>query len=154
MQPSHQFGGLDVRGILVTESPTLHPQDEAERLYALGQGIEILASLHVGRLKVTPGALLLYEQDARPVQVDEAMSVIQLLDVRLIARGGAPLNSEQLEEVIVETLRLAFLVRSVLPFFSEGGRARSNLVPGETRGLQHPPAETIIHQAFALTIAA
>ena len=32
MQPSDEFGGLDVGRILVTERPTLHTQDEAERL--------------------------------------------------------------------------------------------------------------------------
>ncbi len=37
VQPSNQFGGLDVDGVLIAESPAFHAEDEAERLYMRGQ---------------------------------------------------------------------------------------------------------------------
>ncbi len=48
----------------------------------------------------------------------------------------APPDAENLEEIIVEALRLTLLVRCVGPFADEFGGARTNLVPGQAHGLK------------------
>ena len=47
----------------------------------------------------------------------------------LVARDGSPPHAEHLEEIVVEALRLALLVRRVVPLLSEGGGSDANLVP-------------------------
>ena len=54
----------------------------------------------------------------------------------LVAGYRAPPDAENLEEIIVEALRLALLVRGVGPFADEFGGARTNLVPGQAHGLK------------------
>ena len=102
-----------------------------------GQGVDVVAGLLVGAGEVAPGAFLLDDQDAGPEQVDEAAPVVQLRHVRFVARHGAALDPEYLEEVVVEALRLALLVgRSPRPATRTcrrkemGGGAHANLVPG------------------------
>ena len=84
-------------------------QDVA-RAVALGQGVEIVPGLAVGAGQITPGALLFDQQHARPEQVNIAGRVVQLLDVFLIAGDGAPPDAEDVKEVVVEAVGLAFFI--------------------------------------------
>lgn len=74
-----------------------------------------------GSREVPTGALLLDEQNPGPEQIDEAVAVVELLDVRFIAGDTAPAYVEDLEELGVEALRVLLLVGSGLPFAREGG---------------------------------
>ncbi len=47
----------------------------------------------------------------------------------LVTRDGSASHVEDLEEFIVEALRLALLVRGFPPLFGEGRGADTNLVP-------------------------
>ena len=40
MQPSDQFGGLNVHRVLIAEGPALYAEDEAKRLYVVRQVLE------------------------------------------------------------------------------------------------------------------
>ena len=62
--------------------------EDAARAVALGKRIEILYVLSVRLAKITPGALLLDDQDARPEQVDEARAIVELGDMLLVACRG------------------------------------------------------------------
>ena len=98
-------------------------------MVTLEQREQIVDRLAIGFLEVAPGALLLDDQHTRPEQVDESRTIVQLRDMRLVARDGAPTNTEHLEELVIEALRLALLVRGVSPLFGEGGGADADLVP-------------------------
>ena len=174
MQPPDQLGGFDVRRVLVTEGPALHPEDEAERVNMRGQvrereghnlplvqivkleglkvahqdvaralafrqRVEILPGLFASGLQVAPGALLFDEQHARPEQIDEPRAVVQLRDMRLVARDVPPPHPEHVEESIVEALRLSLLVGRVFPVFGESGGAGAHLVPRQVHQAA-PPA--------------
>ena len=145
MQPPDEFGGLDVRRILITKLPALNAKVKAERLdmrrqvresesdglplvqvvklegleiahqnvarpVALGQCVEILPCLFEGRLKIAPGAFLLDDQHTGPEKVYEARTIVQLRDMRLVARDTSALHCEHVEEGGVEALRFAFLI--------------------------------------------
>ena len=101
----------------------------------LGKRIEVPASLTARNGQVATSALLLDQQNARPEQVDEAVGVVQSPDVFLVPRDGAPPDAENVEEFVVEALRLALLVCSVRPLAGKGGGARPDLVPGKPHRL-------------------
>lgn len=50
----------------------------------------------------------------------------------LIARDGTPLDAKDIEEVVMEVLRLAFLIGRVLPLFGKCGGADADFIPGES----------------------
>ena len=114
--------------IVKLEGLEIAHQDVARAL-AIRQRVEILPRLSIGGLQVTPGALLFNDEHARPEQVDEARAVVELRDMRLVARDVPPPHPEHVEESVVEALRLALLVGCVLPVLSEGGGAGADLVP-------------------------
>ena len=109
-------------------------QDVARAL-AVRQRVEVLPGLFVCRRQVQPGALLVDDEHARPEQVDEAGSVAELRDMLLEAGDITAAFPEDLEELVVEALRLALLVCRVPPVCGEGGRAGANLVPRQAHGL-------------------
>ena len=121
--------------IVKLEAPEVADQDIA-RPFPLGQAVEILPGLPVGDFEIAPFALLLDDQDARPEQVDEPGAVIQLLHMRFVARDGTSPYTGNLEELVVEALRLTLLVGCVLPLVSESGSADTNFVPGQAHGLK------------------
>ena len=164
VEPPDDFGGLDVRRVLIAEGAALNTDDEAEVLHLLGEfrerkgdrlvlvevreleclevadeevarfvtlweRIEVLERLVAGSREVPPGALLLDEQDSGPEQIDEAVAVVELLDVRFIAGNATSTYVEDFEEFVVEALRVRLLVGSVLPFAREGGGPGAYLVP-------------------------
>ena len=99
--------------------------------FSFGQGVEVFPRLSVGSFEVAALAFLLHDQDARPEQVDVAVGIIQPPHVLLIARDGAALDAEDMEELVIETLRLALFIRRILPSPGEPRRAHAHLVPGE-----------------------
>ena len=100
----------------------------------LGQRVEITPGLLVGLGEIAPGALLFDDQNARPEEVDVAGAIVELGYMLFIAGHAAPPDPEDLEEVVVEALRLAALVRSVPPFLGEGSGAGAHLVPRKPHG--------------------
>ena len=96
-----------------------------------GQGVEVFPRLPVGLCKITALAFLLDEQDARPEEVNVAVGIVKTPHVLLEACYGAATDAEDLEEIVVETLRLASFIRSARPRASEVRRADAHLVPGE-----------------------
>ena len=96
-----------------------------------GQRVEVRAGLLARGGQVTAGALLFDQQHARPEQVDEAGGVVEPLDVLLVPCNGASLDAEDLEERVVEALRLALLIRGAGPLAGEVGGAGADLVPGQ-----------------------
>ncbi len=98
----------------------------------LRESVEVGHCLSAGRGEIPAGALLLDEQHARPEQVDEALGVVEPLDVLLVAGDAAPLDAEDPEESVVEALRLALLVAGVRPLAGELGGTGADLVPGES----------------------
>ena len=98
---------------------------------AFGQGVEVFARLAVGAREVAARALLLDDEDARPEEVDVAAGVVEAPHVLLVARDGAPPDAEDLEEVVIKTLRLAFFIGRARPGAGEARRAHTHLVPGE-----------------------
>jgi len=50
----------------------------------------------------------------------------------LVAGYGTPADPKDLEERVVEALRLAFFVGRVAPIFGEAGSPRPNLIPGQS----------------------
>jgi len=121
-------GGFPLVQIVKLEGLEIADEDVAWAV-ALGQRVEILPGLSVRLAEIPPGALLLDDQDARPEQVDEPRAVVELGDMLLVAGDGPAAHVEHLEEVVVEALRLALLVRGVLPLRGEGRGADTNLVP-------------------------
>ena len=105
----------------------------AEKLEAgalpVRQRVEVRAGLLTRGRQVAPGALLLDQQDAGPEQIDVAGGVVEPLDAFLVPRHVAAALAEDLEEVVVEALGLALLVRGVGPFTGEAGGPRADLVP-------------------------
>ena len=140
--PEDEAERLDVRGqlregegdgfplvqVAKLEGPEVADEDVA-RAVALGQRVEVLSGLPVRLAEIAPGALLLDDQDARPEEVDESRAVVEPGDMLLVAGDGPAAHVEHLEEVVVEALRLALLVRGVLPLRGEGRGADTNLVP-------------------------
>ena len=61
----------------------------------------------------------------------------------LVARDGPPPHSENLEERVVDSLRLTLLVGRVLPLVGEAGGSGAHLVPGQAHGLQVSQVEHI-----------
>ena len=120
--------GLTLAQIVKLEVLEVAHEDVA-RAVALGHRVEIFPGLPVRLAEITPGALLLDDQDARPEQVDEARAVVQLADMLLVARHRPAAHVEHLEELVVEALRLALLVRGVPPLLGEGRRADPHFVP-------------------------
>ena len=120
--------GLPLVEIVKLEGLEVAHEDVA-RAVALGQRVEILPGLSVRPAEIAPGALLLDDQDARPEQVDEPRTVVELGDMLLVAGDGLAADIEDLEEVVVEALRLALLVGRVPPLLREGRGAHADLVP-------------------------
>ena len=54
----------------------------------------------------------------------------------LVAGYRAPPDAENIEELVVEALRLALLVRRVPPLVGESGGTGTNFVPGQAHGLK------------------
>ena len=114
------------------EFEVLEVADEnVARPLALGQRVKVAACLLVGSRQIAPDALLLYDQDSRPKEVDEPARVVELLHPLLIAGHRLPAHAEDAEEVVVEALGLAFLVSGVRPLLGEGCCSNSDLIPGE-----------------------
>ena len=88
------------------------------------QRVEVRAGLLTCGGQVASGALLLDQQDAGPEQIDEAGGVVEPPDAFLVPRHVAAALAEDLEELIVEALGLALLVRGVGPFTGEAGGPR------------------------------
>ena len=122
-------GGVSFVEVVQLEGLEVADQDVAGTL-VLGQGVDVVSGLLVGAGEVAPGAFLLDDQDTGPEQVDEAAPVVQLRHVSLVARDGAALDPEDLEEVVVEALRFALLVGRLPPLVGEGGGANANFIPG------------------------
>ena len=99
---------MKLKGLKITH------QDVAG-LVSFGQGVEVFARLSVGSSQIAALAFLLHEQDAGPEQVDVAVGIIQPPYVLLIARDGAALDAEDMEEIVIETLRLALFIRRAPP---------------------------------------
>ena len=104
-------------------------QQLVARPVAFGQRVEIRPGLLAGGGQAAAGALLFDQQHAGPEQVDPAVGIVDPLDVLLVARDGAPPHPEDLEEVVVEALRLALLVGRVLPRLGKGRGAGAYLIP-------------------------
>ena len=81
---------------------------------------------------------------------DEARAVVQLRDMRLVARDVPTPHPEHVEEGVVEALRLTLLVGRVLPVFGEGGGADANLVPRQAHGLQRFLVEIVLVEPLDL----
>ena len=120
--------GLPLVQVVKLEGLEVAHQDEARAL-AFWQRVEILPGLFVRFAEIAPGALLFDQQHAGPEQVDEARTVVELRDMRLVSRDVPTPHPEHVEEGVVETLRLALLVGRVFPILREGGGADANLVP-------------------------
>ena len=120
--------GLTLVQVVKLEGPEIADEDVA-RTVALGQRVEVLSGLPVRLAEIAPGALLLDDQDARPEEVDEPRPVVEPGDMLLVAGDGPAAHIEDLEEVVVEALRLALLVGSVPPLRCEGRGAYTHLVP-------------------------
>lgn len=97
------------------------------------QAGEIVVGLLAGANEVAAGALLLHQQDALPEQVDEAAFLAQQADRLLESRDLAAADPKDLEEVVVETLRLALLIVGIGPFARELSGAGANFIPAETQ---------------------
>jgi len=64
--------------------------------------------------------------------VDEAAPVgVDAFDAAFVAGDGAALDAEDVEEVVVEALRLALFVMGGLPVLAEGAGAALYLIPTE-----------------------
>ena len=113
----------------------------------LGQGVEVVAGLSVGFGQVAAGAFLFNQEDTEPEQVNVAGRVVEAFDVLLIAGDGAPLDTEDVKEVVIEALRLAFLVGCVLSLFGKCGGAGSDFIPGETHAVRIRPATFLLSTA-------
>ena len=87
------------------------------------------AGLIPGSGQIAARALLLDQQDARLEQVAEAGGIGEPPDVLLVARHGVPPDAEDPEELVVEALGLALLIRRIDPLASERGRPGADLVP-------------------------
>ena len=120
--------GLALVQIVKLEGLEVAHQDEARAL-AFRQRVEILPGLFVRFAEIAPGALLFDEQHARPEQVDEARTVVEPRDMRLVSRDVPTPYPEHVEEGVVEALRLALLVGRVLPVLGKDSGAGANLVP-------------------------
>ena len=99
------------------------------------QRVEVRAGLLTCGGQVASGAFLLDQQDAGPEQIDEAGGVVEPLDAFLVPRHVAAALAEDLEELVVEALGLALLVRGIRPLASEIGRSGADLVPGQAHDL-------------------
>ena len=86
------------------------------RLVALGERIEVLPRLIVGLGQIASLALLLDEQDPGPEQIDEAVAVVELRDVRFVARDATSAYAEDVEELVVEALCVSGFVGGIVPF--------------------------------------
>ena len=100
------------------------------------QRVEVLPRLAVRGIEVTACTLLLHDQDTRPEEVDEPEAVVELRDVLFVARHAAAAHAEDLEEVVVEALRFALLVRGIPPITGERGRADTDFVPRQSHQME------------------
>ena len=122
-------GALALIQIVKLKSLEITHQDVAG-FFSFGQGVEVFPRLSVGFRQIAARAFLLDDQNAWPEQVDVPVGIIQPPYVLLIARDGAALDAEDMEELVVETLRLAFFIRRASPCAGEARRAHAHLVPG------------------------
>lgn len=60
------------------------------------------------------------------------MAIVEFLDEFLIASNATPFDTEDLEKLVVEGLRLPSFVVGVRPLCSEVLRSQSNFVPRQT----------------------
>lgn len=74
------------------------------------QARKVVEGLGAGAVEITASRLVLNQQLAFPEQVDETLAVAQLLDRLLEGGDQAAFDAEDLEEVVVEGLRVAPLV--------------------------------------------
>ena len=107
-------------------------QELVARPVAFGQRVEIRTGLFACGVQAAAGALLFDQQHAGPEQVDPAGGVVEPLDVLLVARDGAPPHPEDLEELVIEALRLALLAGGVPPPLGERRGAGAHLVPRQS----------------------
>ena len=121
-------GCLSFGKVVKLEHLEVTHQDETWSL-ALWQSVEILPWLFAGRFRITAGALLFDDQHSRPEEVKDTGAVIQLGNMFLIPRYALPLDTEDVEEVVAEGVRLALLVSRVPSLIHELGGASTNLVP-------------------------
>ena len=123
-------GHVPLEPVVELEALEVADQDEAGSL-ALAQGVEVTSGLFIGGPQIAPRALLFDDQDARPEEVEEPAGVVQLPDPLFVAGDGLPAHPEYVEEVVVEALRLAFLIAGVRPLPGEGCGTGPDLVPGK-----------------------
>ena len=70
-------------------------------------------------VEISACALVLDEEHAGPEEVDAPVAIVELLDVRLVARDAAPAYVEDFEQFVVEALRVLLLVAGILPLLRE-----------------------------------
>ena len=98
----------------------------------LGQCVKIRTRLFVCLGEVMTGALLFHQQHTRPEQINEAGPIVQFLHMLLIARDRATADVKDLEEIVIEALRLAFFVMGIRPLAGKAPRPDADLVPGQS----------------------
>lgn len=130
-----EFGELEALGLLirlveVVKLEGLEVRDEdVARQFRVFEAGEVVERLCFRSYEVAAGALVLDKQHALPEQVDESVLAAKLLDRLLESRNLAALDAEHVEEVVVEALRLAFLIGGGRPFVRKSGGAGANFVP-------------------------
>ncbi|MGH6801097.1 MAG: hypothetical protein ACRECZ_06750, partial [Methylocella sp.] len=77
---------------------------------------------------------LLDEKLAFPKKIEETPLLFGQIDAVLKTRDAPPGDAEQLEKLVVESLRLAPLVLSAVPIPGEFRRAGLDVVPVEAHG--------------------
>ncbi len=103
--------------------------EDVARDFRVLQPGQIADGLIPGLDHVGAGRLVLGQQDAGPEQVDAAVAGVRQLDPRLEGGAAATPVAEDLEQLVVEGLRLAPLVGLACPALGECGGARANLTP-------------------------
>lgn len=111
--PALEVAGQDVAGPVLFRQPVI-----------------IIERLIAGLLEVQSGRFLFDDQGARPIQIDEALLVArQIPDSLFVGCDLASADSKTVEEVIVESLRFALFVTSLLVTLREGCRASADFGP-------------------------
>ena len=113
------------------EGPNIADKDIA-RMIALGKSVEIHPGLPVGLAEISACALLFHNEHSGPKQVNEALTTSEFRNVLFVVRSASSPHSEYLKELVVETLRFAFLVGCVLPLLGKGSGTIPNFIPQQT----------------------
>src|SRR3546814_17456017 len=78
---------------------------------------------------------------ARPEQVDEsALVALDQFDLLLEHRDALPIDAEDVEELVIEALRLTLFVMRVLPPLRKAARPPANFLPTEPHPVPPPPS--------------